>query len=360
MALRPLVLHQGAIGDTIQLTALLEALAARWGAPCDVVSGRVPAAQILEGLDFVGEIATLERRRWPFLTSPDQWRLAAWLRRRGGVPTYLVEPRRHTVTPWSTRTRYEFLLERAGRPVAERLTMEDLPRAPLEHGVDYLLRLAAADPPAFEGAVPGSLPEPAPLPSLRVSDDERAACRRWLRGRGWEGEPLVLFQTTTRRASKGVWPRDRWAAVARAVLEAMPEARALLTGAPSEADLTAALAREVGDPRTWDVAGEMTLRRLFALLTEADSLLSMDSAPAHAAAALGCPVVVVCGRADPRRNRPLARSSSVAVVTAWPDESAWPDDPHAFYAEHDIRHIQPDVVLAAWRSLSERDRTGAD
>ncbi|MDX1644850.1 MAG: glycosyltransferase family 9 protein, partial [Thermoanaerobaculia bacterium] len=195
------------------------------------------------------------------------------------------------------------------------------------------------------------IPQPAPAPTLSVSDEERSDCRRWLRDRGWDGEPLVVFQTTTRRAGKGVWPRERWVAVVRGVLEAKPEGRAVLTGAPSERDQTAALARAAGDARAWDLAGEMNLRRLFALLLEAHSLLSMDSAPAHAAAALGCPVVVVCGRADPRRNRPVARSSPVEVITAWRDESEWPDDPHAFYAEHEIESIEAEAVLAAWRAM---------
>jgi heptosyltransferase-2/heptosyltransferase-3 len=54
------------------------------------------------------------------------------------------------------------------------------------------------------------------------------------------------------------------------------------------------LAKECGSPRVKAVADQLPLRRLFALLTRAHSMIRVDTGPAHAAAALGC--AIVCGR----------------------------------------------------------------
>ncbi|MFP3940472.1 MAG: glycosyltransferase family 9 protein [Thermoanaerobaculia bacterium] len=348
----PVVVHHGALGDTIQLTAMLQALAARWGAPCDLLAGPAAAPKLLAGLDFVREVRFLGTRKRPYWTSPRQWRLVRWLREREGSPSYVVERWRHPVAPWSSLTRMEWLLRRAGVPASATVTTAATSREPLEHAVDYQLRLARLDPPAFDGGAPYPAPEPSPRPLLRTTPDEVEECRRWLGGRGLRGEPLVLFQSEARRSKKrGRWPAERWVELARSVLEELPEARVLLMGAPSERESTRALARATGDPRVQDVAGDLPLRRLFALLTLGHSCISVDTGPAQAAGALGCPVAVLAGTADPRRNRPLGPPERVQVVTGYGD-GPWPESGATWFREHDIRTIPVDAVLAAWRRLA--------
>ena len=48
-----------------------------------------------------------------------------------------------------------------------------------------------------------------------------------------------------------------------------------------------------------DLAGELTLKALAALLKRCDFLVSCDSGPVHIAAAVGTPVVVLFGSKDP-------------------------------------------------------------
>ena len=348
----PLVLHHGALGDTILLTAMLQALALRWGGPCDLVAGPASAPRLLAGLGFVGEVRHLGTRKRPYLASPHQWRLVAWLRARGPSPCYVVERWRHPVAPWSRLTRFEWLLRRAGVPEDCLVTTLDRPRRAVEHAVDYQLRLAALDPPAFAGRAAAPPPQPPPRPRLAVGADEVRECRDWLEAGGWRGEPLVLFQTEARRAKKrGRWPAERWVALARTILADLPDARILLLGAPPERARTRALARAVADPRVRNVAGDLPLRRLLALLTLGHSLVSLDTGPAQAAAALGCPVAVLAGTADPRRNRPLAPPGRVQVVTAYGDRP-WPDSGAEWFHDHRLRAIPEAAVLAAWRRLA--------
>lgn len=351
----PLLFHQGALGDTVQLTAMLQALAARWGAPCDLVTGSAPRA-LIDGLDCVGEVHRLGSRSMPFWASARQRRLVAWLRRRAPSPCWVVERWRHPVAPWSRRTRMEWLLDRGGVPARRRVSCEDLPRGPLEHAVDYQLRLAALDPPAWAGAAAGVTAADF-RPRLAVSAEEFADCRRWLEGRGWHGEPLLLLQANARRRKRGRWPDANWRRLVAAIRAERPATWIALLGSPAERKQTAALATQLAPWRVHDLAAELPLRRLLALLAIADSLISLDSGPAHAAAALDCPVVVLQGTADPRRNRPIGGLGAVEIVTAYGDRL--PDTAEEWFRRHDPAAIPVDRVFDAWRRLPAPSR-GAD
>lgn len=350
MKLRPLVVRFGALGDMIMLTALLRALAEIWGEPCDVVASRGSPHLVFAGLESVGEIHLLRSRRMPFPLSPGQWDLVQWLRQRGPSPTYVVEEREMEKVEW--------LLKRGRIPEGHQLTQRSLPRGDLEHAVEYMWRLARQRPPAYQAAPVRPFPQPPPLPELAVTQEEIRECRTWLGAEGWWGEPLVLLQTTSRRLKRGRWPQEKWLEAVRAVLGRLPQARILLLGAPHEVPETLELARAAEDPRVQSVAGELSPRRLFALLTQAHSCLSLDTGPAHAAAALGCPVVVLVGRADPRRNRPLAPPERVQIVTSVP-EVEWPGSRAEWEAWHNVADISVAAVLAAWERLAHRSMPAA-
>jgi heptosyltransferase III len=356
MRLSPLVVHHGALGDTIQLTVMLQALATRWGAPCDVLAGPASAPVLLAGLPCVREVRFIGTRRCPYLLSPRQRRLVRWLHGRDPSPCYLVERWRHKVAPWSRRTRLEWLLERAGVPAERWVVAADQGREPLEHGVDFQLRVARLDPPAFVGAAT-CLPPGGPLtPRLLVPPEEVEECRAWLGTLGWRGQPLVLVQSEARRSRKrGRWPQERWRALIHRLLKDLPQALVLLMGSRDEARRTATLASAIADPRVANTAGDLPLRRLLALLTLAHSCVSLDTGPAQAAAALDCPVVILAGTADPRRNAALGPPERVQVATAYGD-GPWPDSPVVWFADHRMEEIPVEAVHAAWRRLSPRGR----
>lgn len=345
---RPLVVRFGALGDVIQSTALLAGLAERWGGPCDVVAAAGSAPRrVLAHLPFVGEVRTLKSRRTPYLWSREQRALVAWLRGRARGPVYAVED-----LPKVLR-----LLARGGIPADHVLSMRDLPRGDLEHAVAYQHRLFAAEPAAFRAAPPPAPADPAPRPRLALTGEDEADCHAWLAGRGWAGEPLVVFQTQSRRTKRGRWPVERWVEVARAVRRELPAARVLFAGSPAEEPAVAALAAAVGDSCV-QAAADLPLRRLFALFTLAHSCVSLDSGPAHAAAALGCPLVVLVGMADPRRNRPVAPPGLAPIVTAVP-EARWPPTRATWEAWHHVGQVPAEAVIAAWRELPRREAPAA-
>lgn len=100
------------------------------------------------------------------------------------------------------------------------------------------------------------------------------------------------------------WPLDHFRALAQGLLTARPQAELSLIGGPSErAKLEVLRASGVtftdGDSTTLDVLA-LTER-----LAGLDLLISVDTGPAHLAAALGVPTVVIFGPTSPVRWGPL-------------------------------------------------------
>lgn len=334
----PLVLRFGALGDTVLLTAMLRDLADRWGAPCDVVTGAGPQRRVLAGLPFVGNVLTLPSRRWPYLAAPSQWRLVRRLARRRPSPVWVFD----------RRPKAEWLVRRSGIPAEHVTSSLRFHRPPLEHLLDFQRRWAVAHPPAWRDRGPAPRGRRPARCAVHVPDEDRAECEAWLRGRGLRGHPLVLVQSSSRRATRGRWPVGKWAETIRAILDELGDARVLLLGAPSEAAQVEPIRLRCADPRVANVAGELSLDRLFALLSLADSCISVDTGPAHVAAAVECPVVVIPGAADPRRNAPRGRPGRVRIAVGAP-ETDWPDDPHAWTRWHRMERVPVRAVLDAWR-----------
>ena len=307
-------------------------------------------------LETVGEVRTLASQGYPHLLSAGQRALLHWLKLRQPSPVYLVDTRRRRFSLRTAMTRMEWLLNQAGVGPDQILSTQTHPRPRLEHLLDYELRLARHDPPRFANSAPGTFPDPLPLPEIALTAEERADCRQLLAEAGWEGQPLVLMQTTARRSHRGNWPQENWVELAWQILRLMPDSWISLVAAPRERIPLQKLRRAIGDPRVKDLSPGLTLRRLFALLEHSHSMISLDTGPAHAAAALGCPVVVLASRADPRRNRPVGRvDNRVRVVTAFGDRP-WPDSVGDWWRLHDPANIEITSVLDAWSQLVTETR----
>lgn len=346
----PVVIWFGRVGDMIMLSALLEILHRRYGRPCRIIGAGPWTAEIYRAHHDVAEVICLGRHT-AFLLDREWWRARRALRDDATAAVYICEdfprklPRVTRLLRWSGISANRCIF------MADVLAAAKRRREAPEHWVDRLVALGRCTPPAFREA-DFPWPEPAPrcAPRLEVTPAERAECDAWLAARGWLGRPLVLVQPGNQRTMHGkarprpdddkAWPAERWALLLRHVQQRMPQAVVLLVGAPREAPFLEAIG--AGAKLSSIGAAVLPLRPLFALCTAAQSMISVDTGPAHAAAAVGLPLVVLFGASPPQVWKPRsAVGSPVIGVGGWPVAKR-------------ADEIPEQVVFDAWCGLLER------
>ena len=338
--LYPFVIKLGRIGDMVMLTAPLRLLRARYGKPCCVVGADAWAPEVYRGLSEVEWCGSLPRKA-PTLLGLNWLAIRRALRATAPGPVYVFEHH-----PGQVR-RIRRLLRLSGVDPRRCLFIDEAPGTE-SLWLDALLRFARQTPPALSAA---DYPEPAGdwSPRLRVLDVERAERDRWLRARGFRGEPLVVVQpgnhrTMGRRRLRNwrgrddkLWPVERWVRLLHKLHARLPDARLILRGAAAEMPLLESIRAAAG--LTCVTSAGTELRPLFALCEVAHSMISVDSGPAHSAAALGAPLVVLYGTQSSQVWLPRSSNGSPVLGLGGP--------PQFERAEQ----ISVDAVFDAWCSL---------
>jgi len=343
----PLVIRFGRLGDTLLLQPLLRRLHARYGEPCALLAAGGYALDLYRGQPDVADVIALRSHHRPLPLSPEQWRAIAALRRMRHVPVYVCEPQPRSLE------RIRLVLKLAGIPDRHCVYLNDIPLAPGGHWIEHLLQLADSTPPAFADRFAKAASATSAVPEFVVSAAERADCDRWLAARGLAGHPLVLLQPANKRTMRwhGVrkasdddksWPLENWAGVVAAIRIQLPQARVLLCGSPAEYGYLESIRAAMAQPDVEVVARELPLPRMRALLAMAHSMISVDTGPAHLAAAMGCPLVVMFGSVSPSHWRPRSRVPDAVQVLGGPPASTRVDA------------ITPEQVIEAWHALPLR------
>ena len=341
----PVIVRFAALGDVVLLTVLIQALAERHGRPVHVLGSGAWTPHLLGHDPAVGELMLLRSRRAPYWLTPSQWAAKRWLAAHRG-PVYLCDPDDHG----------ERVMQRAGIP--EHRLVRAWQHWPGEqiHWADWWLQIAAIDPSGLPGpARPSTTPA---LPRLHVPADWHAEAAAWLNAQGLAQRRLVLLQPGHKKTHKRGrlataghdkhWPAERWGAVIRGIWVTLPDAAVLVCGSPREAGLAqevvaAAGAAPAGVSVVNVAALEFTLPRLLGVTARAHSMVSVDTGPAHVAAAMDCPLLVLYGQFGWGRWK--ARAANSEVLALGPREPT----PGAR-----VTDLPADAVLAAWRSLRPR------
>jgi len=194
---------------------------------------------------------------------------------------------------------------------------------------------------------------------LEVSEQQRIDLEPWLRARRLAAAPLILIQIGNKRTMRRglrrlavnnkYWPNERWAEVLRHVRLQHPEHAIVLLGTGPEYALNQEVAALADIAGLCNAADDLPIPRLVALLARAAGLITVDSGPAHAAAAVGCPLVVLFGKALPSLYRPWGTAGADVKVLCG-----------QIAGEPDMLGIEARSVSAAWSSLKLREtRDGA-
>lgn len=354
---QPIVIWFGRVGDLILMSALLEILHRRFGSPCHLVGAGSWLAQLYAAHGDVARVSCLHRyTAWGF--DPAWWRTLRALRATRTDPVYVCETdprklariRRLLRFSGTEPARCVFLARESSPGTAHPTALPHTSRIAPTHWVDRLVSFGRLTPAAFNAADypwPAS-PPPRCAPLLTVSAAARAECAAWLERQGWRDRTLILVQPGNRRTMRGrrlrvspaddkAWPLERWAALLHRIHARLPQAVIVLCGAPRESLLLEWIAAAAQLPAV--AAAELPLPRLLALCARSHSMISVDTGPAHAAAALGLPLVVLFGAHSPQQWLPRSPSGSQVSGVGGPPQSDRLDQ------------ISVEAVFAAWCAL---------
>ena len=137
--------------------------------------------------------------------------------------------------------------------------------------------------------------------------EDRAAAARLLAA----PPPFIGLHPGARDVTRQ-WALDRFATAGR-TLRARHGGTLVLLGGPDERAAAETVARLAGLP-CLNLAGQLTLPVLGAILERLAVFLTNDSGPAHIAYALRCPTVTIFGSADPARYGPPCSGPFRALV----------------------------------------------
>jgi len=341
---RPLAVRCGAFGDMVLLTALIRVLYAEFRLPVDIVTSGSWSEPLLHGQPGVGQIFSMRSRKTPYWLSGDQKRVVRELRARGAGPTWFCDGD-DAAGP---------ILERAGIPRECIVDVKDHRLLPGEHATEQWRRFAQIMPRmAPVGAHRADIDAIAPGCYLEVAQSQRVELAAWLEARDLADQPLLLLQIGNKRTMRRglrrmavnnkYWPLERWAEVLKFLRQRHPSHAILLLGTGPEYELNRQLASLAGVQGLHNVADDLPIPRLIALLDRAEGLLSVDSGPAHAAAGVGCPQVVLFGKALPSLYRPWGTAGPEVELVRGELEG-----------EPNMLGIDTREVIAAWSRLKLR------
>jgi lipopolysaccharide heptosyltransferase II len=295
------------LGDAVITAAMLPVLRRNWPAACIEVLAAPWNREVFEACGDVDQVHVSRVNRFASGWRP-LWPLALcwwgiWLRRkrfdlaidiRGEMP--------HAAILWLAGVRRRvgwdcggggFLLTDCAKYVPGRPEMES------RLALLKLVGIDASD--SLLARAPWFVPPAAARSSVR---------RRLERSDAW-GQPLFVFHIGAGTAAKR-WPSSHWQELlGRAIVEY--GASVVLVGGRGERQI----ADEVLGGNAWpgvdNWTGQVTLAEMAALIQRADLFVGADSGPAHLAASVGTPAVVLfSGTNRPRQWRPWGKR--VAVV----------------------------------------------
>jgi heptosyltransferase-2/heptosyltransferase-3 len=341
----PLVIRFGAFGDMVLLTPLLRMLHRRYGQACRVLGSGGWLVPLFAGHPDVRATLGLSSRKRPFWLDAGQRQLVSSLRMQPPGPVYVCDDYSIDKIRW--------LLRRAHIPEEHCVFANpDCMLRAGEHWIDRWHRFGAMTPAAF-AAAPAVAPMQVPnAPCLVLQHDDRTDLHAWLCAHGFEDAPLLLLQPGNKRTLKRgragqlgddkQWPLANWTGLIRAALARHPDLKVILCGAPPETALLRRIAEGAHSPRVLAAGDELPLRRLLALCEYATAMISIDTGPAQAAAALGCPLVVLYGAQPPTLWLPRSPTGSPVVALGGLPE------------RNRVDQISLGEVVAAWRALPLR------
>ena len=306
------MIRAGAIGDTLMATPLLRSL--RKSFPDSYIGAvtSTTAADVLRHNPHIDEVFPVAYRHLPTWLSLEKQRILARARKLR-IDTVLSLEANPSFTKIACRTRAERIMTYDPSPLCPAL--HHLPNRDGEHSIEMHLRAgelvgAAPDGMAMEFFYPegvdASLTDK--LSSIGIAHDDRVIGIH----AGWGSREQ--HPTNTRLRS---WPADRFGQAARWLFDKY-KAKIVLTGTEQDRPLNDFIATASGVP-CHNLAGKFSLLESAALIRRMGLYITIDSGPAHMAAALGTPLITLWGPGIFTATRPIAGKGTVTILREPPE-----------------------------------------
>lgn len=275
-----LLIKPGAIGDLIQLTPVIRALAKKYaGARITMLVGNSATAELFRHSPHIAETMIYDKRG-------EHRRFTSLLKLRGELKQkkfdLVLHYQRSNVKAW--------LLASAAFPC--RVLVYHKARLRTIHVVDNYLETAA--PLGISNAR-------RELEVYAGPDDEKYADRLFVK-QGLEGKSVVALNPGASHPIKK-WGVDQFARLAD-ILTANPRTKIILIGGPQDVADSEKIA-EMVPGKVLNMTGKLSLLQLGAVLRKCSLLVSSDTGPLHLATAVGTRILGLYGATDPARTGPV-------------------------------------------------------
>lgn len=183
-----------------------------------------------------------------------------------------------------------------------------------------------------------------PAPRFEVGEYSRRIVREWIDAAPAARGPLIAMHLGAGTQAKQ-WPESHWQELIGRLIVAR-EARIALVGGAEDGLLAARVTGDRAWPGLINLVGRTRVDELAAVLEAADVFVGADSGPAHLAASVGTPAVVLfSGTNDPAQWRPAGADVTVlkhdvACSPCHRTSCPWADHPC-------LRQLLPSTVAAA-------------
>ena len=326
-----LILKPSSLGDVIQALPVLRLLKRHF--PTGEIFWWLDSAlaPLLEGDPDLAGVVRFERQRW---AHPQHWpemlRSIRWLRARHfDLVIDLQSLLRSGAFAWLSRGKFLAGLDET-REGARGFYDLAVPRKSFHtHAVDwYLAMLPPLGVPVHNNFT--WLPE---RPEIAA-----AVKSKWKTvGTSW-----IALQPGARWENKR-WPVEHFAELVRRLADKFPDTRFAILGSGEDKPLGEIISRAAPE-RCLNLCGATSLPEMIEWLRLCDLLVTNDTGPMHAAAALGKPLVALFGPTEPRRTGPYGQLENVLRLDL-PCSPCLKSTCHFERPEECLRALPPALVL---------------
>jgi heptosyltransferase II len=175
------------------------------------------------------------------------------------------------------------------------------------HEVFYYLYLVTALEQMLFGH--STICESEPDARIQISRSRKTEALELLRGYGvTDDDSIVVICPGSINSRAKRWPAESFAALADRLIDSRRQV--LLIGSKEELDVTENVMQKMRH-RPVVLTGKTSLDQITAVLDRADLVVTNDTGPAHLAAALGRPTIVIFGPTNPLTTRPFAPDAEI-------------------------------------------------